>query len=497
MRPLLLAALLALLPAGAAPAAADTPRAAAVDPAIAAALPEIRRHFAQWQRDSRVPGLVWGIVTADGLAHVEAAGVQDVETRTPVTANTAFRIASMSKAFTARAILGLVAEGRLGLDDPAATHVPQLGPWAPGIRVRDLLHHTAGFVTDDPWGDRQQSLPEADFTRLLEAGVPFTRAPGTAHEYSNLGYAILGRIVTNVSGQPYQAHIADTVFRPLGMASTTYEVRDVPAARLARGYRFQEGAWLPEPVMADGAFGAMGGVVTTASDYAKWMAWLLAGLPADPALAPARDVRRAMAEGGGFLVRRPRPGRDAPACEHALLYAGGLRAGDDCLLGRFLTHSGGYPGYGSHMILLPEAGVGVFAFANRTYAAPVAPSWNALGALSRAGLPLARTTAPSPALDQGYAAARAIWASGRIEAKPESLAINMLMDRPARLWDAELARLRRELGPCDTAAPITPTGALSGSFTWPCRFGRLQGELLLAPSPAPSLQALRLSIAAP
>ncbi len=326
MHRLLLALALLLLPVP----------AAAADPRLDAVLPEIRATFANWQRDSRVPGLVWGIVTPDGLVHVETAGVQDVEKKRPVTPDSAFRIASMSKAFSARAILGLAAEGKLRLDDPAATLVPELAPWAGDIRVRDLLHHSAGFVTDDPWGDRQQSLSEGDFSKLLAAGVPFTRAPGTAHEYSNLGYAILGRIITNVSGRPYQAHIADTVFRPLGMASTTYEVRDVPAERLAKGYRFQDGRWLPEPTMPDGAFGAMGGVVTTARDYGRWMAWLLAGLPADSGANLATDVRRAMATGGGFIVRRPRPGRDAPQCEHALIYAGGLRAGDDCLLGRFL-----------------------------------------------------------------------------------------------------------------------------------------------------------------
>ncbi|WP_448580721.1 serine hydrolase domain-containing protein [Thermaurantiacus sp.] len=486
MRPLLL--LLALL--------SVTP-ASAADPRLDAALPEIRATFATWQRDSRVPGLVWGIVTPDGLVHVETAGVQDVERKRPVTPDTAFRIASMSKAFTARAILGLAAEGKLGLDDPAAAHVPELASWAGDIRVRDLLHHSAGFVTDDPWGDRQQSLAETDFTRLLKDGVPFTRAPGTAHEYSNLGYAILGRIVTNVSGRPYQAHIADTVFRPLGMASTSYEVRDVPAERLARGYRFEQGRWVPEPTMPDGAFGAMGGVVTTARDYGRWMAWLLAGLPADPAATLAADVRRAMATGGGFIVRRPRPGRDAPQCEHALIYAGGLRAGDDCLLGRFLMHSGGYPGYGSHMVLFPEAGIGLFAFANRTYAAPVAPLWNAAGALKRSLYLAARAIPPTPALLAGYDGARAIWAEGRIEAKPQLLAVNMLMDRPARLWDAELARLKAELGRCDTSPAPQPTGALSATFLWPCSFGRLQGELLLAPTPSPRIQALRLSVAAP
>src|SRR3546814_16104804 len=75
---------------------------------------------------------------------------------------------------------------------------------SPRIRVRDLLQHVGGFVTDDPWGDRQQVLPQDDFTRMIAAGVPFSRVPQSQYEYSNFGYALLGRIVTNASGMAYK-----------------------------------------------------------------------------------------------------------------------------------------------------------------------------------------------------------------------------------------------------------------------------------------------------
>ena len=142
-----------------------------------------------------MPGLVYGVVIDGRLVHVKAMGVQDLQTKRPVTADTLFRIASMTKSFTALSILKLRDEGRLSLDASAETYLPEIRNWryptedSPRIRVRDLLTHTAGFVTDDPWGDRQTPLPEADFTRLLLEGVPFTRPPGTAMEYSNLGYA--------------------------------------------------------------------------------------------------------------------------------------------------------------------------------------------------------------------------------------------------------------------------------------------------------------------
>jgi D-alanyl-D-alanine-carboxypeptidase/D-alanyl-D-alanine-endopeptidase len=176
----------------------------------AAVFAEVDRTMENYRLDAHIPGMVWGIVQDGRMVHVKGVGVQDVDTKRPVNADTLFRIASMTKAFTALSILKLRDEGKLALDAPVETYVPELRGWkyptddSPKIRVRDLLTHTAGFVTDDPWGDRQTPMPESDFTRLLRDGVPFTRPPATAMEYANLGYALLGRIVANVSGQPYK-----------------------------------------------------------------------------------------------------------------------------------------------------------------------------------------------------------------------------------------------------------------------------------------------------
>src|SRR3546814_782906 len=181
------------------PARAAEPMPAAIAPV----LPEIDTAFAKFQRDSHSPGLVYGIVADGRLVHVKALGVQDIEARRPVTADSLFRIASMTKAFTALVILKLRDEGKLSLDDLAEQYVPEMRDWryptadSPRIRISDLLTHTAGFVTDNPWGDRQQPMPPAEFTAMLAEGVLFSRAPGTAFEYSNFGYALLGRIVSD------------------------------------------------------------------------------------------------------------------------------------------------------------------------------------------------------------------------------------------------------------------------------------------------------------
>ena len=249
----------------------------AVPPMLAqdgAVLAEVDRAMEEYRLDAHIPGMVWGIVQDGRLVHVKGAGVQDIETKRPITADTLFRIASMTKAFTALSILRLRDEGKLALDAPVEAYVPELRGWkyptddSPKIRVRELLTHTAGFVTDDPWGDRQTPLPEDDFTRLLRDGVPFTRPPALAMEYSNLGYALLGRIVANVSGQPYK-DVVQRLLTPLGMTSTGYDVATAPAERRALGYRWEDNALKLEPTMAHGAFGAMGGIQTSATDYAK------------------------------------------------------------------------------------------------------------------------------------------------------------------------------------------------------------------------------------
>jgi D-alanyl-D-alanine-carboxypeptidase/D-alanyl-D-alanine-endopeptidase len=476
----------------------------AQDPAVFAG---IDRSMENYRLDAHIPGMVWGIVQDGRLVHVKGAGVQDVDTKRPVTPDTLFRIASMTKAFTALAILKLRDEGKLPLDAAVETYVPELRGWkypthdSPKIRVRDLLTHTAGFVTDDPWGDRQTPLPEEEFTRLLQNGVPFSRPPAMAMEYSNLGYALLGRIVANVSGQPYKDFVQRLLFTPLGMAATGYDVAAAPRERRALGYRWEDNNWKLEPTMAHGAFGAMGGIQTSAADYARWVSFLLSAWPPrdDADSGPVRRSSvRELAQGANFPSVRLRPGSSgADACREASTYGMGFYAATDCELALTLSHGGGYPGYGSHVLLLPEYGVGIFALANRTYAGPRAPVWDAAVTLLRAGRLKPRSSNPSAALTSAYAAAVKIFTAGSVTSAGDVLAMNFLMDRDAEQRARDYAGLKAEVGACDTAAPIVPATALAGEFTWNCERGRVRGQILLAPTPTPQIQSLTFARATP
>ena len=484
-------------------ASEPTSRSDAIAPASMAQLDTL---FADFARKSHVPGLVYGVVADGRLVHVRGLGVQDIVSRRPVTPETLFRIASMTKAFTALTVLKLRDDGKLQLDALAETYVGELRGWsyptldAPRIRVRDLLNHSAGLVTDDPWGDRQTPMPEAQFTQLLREGVPLTRTPGLRMEYSNLGYALLGRVIGNVSGEPYVQTITRTLLQPLGMAASGWDVDAAPRAQRALGYSWEDDAWQLESDMAHGAFGAMGGLQTNAVDYAKWVAYLLAAWPArndaDPGPVKRASVRE-LAQGSNFAqLLPPRAGR-AKACHRAVSYGMGMLAVVDCELGTYLSHSGGYPGYGSNVLLLPEYGVGIFAFANRTYAGAGGPVLAAAHALRESGFLKARSLAVSDELAQAYRAVGAIYAKGELAAGGDVLAMNFLLDRSAAGWARELAKLKRELGECDASAPIVADGTLSGRFSWACASGHAKGSVLLAPTRPPRIQAMEIERVAP
>ena len=491
-----------MLVAGSGPAAAQDAAPQSLDRLA----PEIDALFARYQADQHIPGMVYGVVQDGRLAYVKGIGVQDLDAKRPVTPDSLFRIASMTKAFTALAILTLRDEGKLRLDDLAEDHVPEMKGWtypttdSPRIRVRDLLQHVGGLVTDDPWGDRQQVLPQAAFTRMIAAGLPFSRVPQSQHEYSNFGYALLGRIVANASGMAYTDYVRRTILTPLGMTASGYDAPHAPKTHYARGYRWENDRWTAEPEMADGAFNAMGGLQVNANDYAKWVAFLLSAWPPrdDADTGPVkRSTVREMAQGLNFVSVTNRIGSTgATACKQAAAYGMGWRVAQDCDLGLTMAHGGGYPGYGSHIMLMPDHGVGVLALSNRTYAGPSAPAWDTAVLMDKAGLLETRAVPVSPAVADAFAATRAAYAAGNIGPLNGKLAMNFLLDRSAENRAADLAKLKAEVGECPAAEPLAPHGALSTAFRLNCARGAIDGVLLLAPTTPPTIQALRLRVAA-
>jgi D-alanyl-D-alanine-carboxypeptidase/D-alanyl-D-alanine-endopeptidase len=472
------------------------------------------------------PAIAYGIVAGGRLVHSGGFGDR-VLGAGPPDADTVFRIASMSKSFTASAVLLLRDAGTLALDDPAAAYVPELAGWTYGsadaapVTIRHLLTMTAGFPTDDPWGDRQQGLPIAAFDELLAGGVSFNWAPGTRFEYSNLGYAILGRVVTMASGVLYDEFVRTRLLAPLGLDRTGFNADEFDRENLALGYRHGLGGWGEVPFDPYGAFAPMGGVFSTVADLARWVAGFAAAFPpdanvgangADPdAQHPLRPaLRRQMQLPQAVTGWRPAgrlPGGPPAPPEY---YGFGLFVDEDPALGRVVSHSGGYPGFGSNMRWHPATGIGVIALGNGTYA-PMSPL---TGLLLAALVPSSNTyqvaLAPAPAADKAGDKAGAPW--------PQTLAAQEKANRLLTQWDDAAADalftenvaldapynerrhaiglLRERIGdftadrsrPPESDTPAHRRWWLTGAN------GTVQAQIQLSPEAAPRVMSLTLAI---
>jgi CubicO group peptidase (beta-lactamase class C family) len=232
--------------------------------------------------ESRLPGLAVGIVRDGKLAWTSSLGLADRATSRPVTPDTLFRICSITKSFTATAILQLRDEGRLRLDDPLVVHLPEAGairnPFGPieDVTIRRILTHTAGLPTGDiPDPDLWQIRYRREHEQLAELDrLTLPAAPDTAWRYSNLGYTLLGAVVHRVSGEPYDAYVTRAILEPAGLASTTFFPSGELAERTATGYgpgRYEDGAHVPDPLDSSTIL-ADGGLFSTVEDLARWIA---------------------------------------------------------------------------------------------------------------------------------------------------------------------------------------------------------------------------------
>ncbi len=470
---------------------------------LKSALPEVERIFESFRSRQSIVGLAFGVVLDGDLVLCRGLGFQDRAAERPVTPGTYFRIASMTKSFTALAILRLRDEGRLSLEDPVARWIPEAARWRPPyadtapLRVRQLLTHGAGFPEDNPWGDRQLNVTEEAFSRWLRQGLPFSTAPDTAYEYSNYGFALLGRIVAKASGLTCRAYLERKILQPLGMRSTTLEPSSVPEKLRALGYRPSADSFQEEPPLADGAFGPMGGLLTTAEDMGKYVAFHLSAWPPrdDPDPGPVRrsslrEMQRAWRT-DSFSVRRTSPEEPVRAASSG--YGYGLRISADCRFRHIVGHGGGLPGYGSYMVWLPEYGVGIFAMDNLTYASPRAACDEVFDLLRKTGALQPRRLPASPALEQARSSLLRLWARWDDPEARQLAADNLFLDTPAEDRRLEIETMKKELGACRADGEILAENLLRGAFRLSCEKGAVQIVFTLAPTHPPRIQHLQIT----
>ena len=465
------------------------------------AFPEIDSLMRAFAERSNVPGIAYGIVVDGELAHAGTAGYRELSSRSKVDTGTVFRIASMTKSFTAVAILQLRDEGKLSLEDPAERYVPELAGLhypttdSPKITIRHLLSHSTGFPEDNPWGDRQLADTDEEMAEMMRSGIPFSTAPGTNYEYSNYGFAILGRIVANVSGMPYPRYISEQVLKPLGMSSTTLQSAEVDPARLAHGYRWQDGKWLEEEQLPDGAFGPMGGMLTSIADLSRWVGFMLDAWPPRDGpegktlrRASRREMQQVVRFSGASAVRDKETG-EVSLSAGGYGYALGVR--QTCLFPTVVSHTGGLPGFGSIMLWLPEYGVGIVALGNLTYTGWRGPVDQALAAMARTGALEQRAPRPAPILAQRREQVSRLVTNWDDALADSIAAVNLYLDESKDRRRTAIEKVRDEAGgSCRNEGPFVAQNALRGRWRMRCAKGDIAVSITLAPTEPATVQHL-------
>jgi CubicO group peptidase (beta-lactamase class C family) len=295
--------------------------------------------------DGAVPGAAV-LVVREGAPIVRRAwGLADVERSVPVTPATNFRLASVSKQFTAAAILLLAEDGRLGLDDPARKWLPSLPAAADAVTIRHLLTHASGLVDyeDVIPASMTAQLQDADVLTLLETGKRTYFPPGTSYRYSNSGYALLALVVERASGRSFANFLRERVFGPLGMAGTVAHQEGISTVgHRAFGYSEEKGDWKRTDQSQTSAVLGDGGIYSSIDDLAKWDAALY-----DDRLLDAESRRLAFA---------PAVQTDDPAID----YGFGWR-----ITGDSLWHSGETIGFRNVIVRFPDRRLTVVVLTNR------------------------------------------------------------------------------------------------------------------------------------
>ncbi|SJZ79612.1 serine hydrolase domain-containing protein [Sediminibacterium ginsengisoli] len=457
---------------------------------LQALFPAVESMYRSFADKNHFPGYTFGIMLDGKLVFSGAGGYTDIDKKIPATTKSMFRIASMSKSFTAMAILHLRDAGKLDLDDPVWKYIPEvkglkLTADAPEITIRHLLTHSAGFPEDNPWGDRQLAATEKDLTDLIRRGVNLSNAAGLTYEYSNLGFTMLGVIIRKASGIGYGEYIRKNIWEPLGMNQAEWEFDRVPAAQLAHGYRWIDNAWKEEPLLHDGIYGAMGGMITSLESFSKYVALHQDAWP-PRSVNDNGPVRRSsvreMHQPWRFNTISPNyKYPDGRLCPLASAYGYGLRWTRDCEQRTVVGHSGGLPGFGSNWQIATDYGIGVIFFANVTYASTTGINLRVLDTLIRtAGLRPAALE-PSVILKDRQAALLKLLPDWNNATASGLFAENFFKDYQLESLKKESAAIFKKAGRTGKVISFVAENQLRGSFVVAGEFMDIRISFTLTP----------------
>lgn len=463
---------------------------------IRSIIPQFHQHMESYAKDEGIPAVAYGVVVDNQLVMDSAVGVINLEKQLPASTQSSFRIASMTKSFTAMAIMKLVEDGSVMPNSPASKYIPELDQVgyhtsdATPMTIENLLTMTAGFPEDNAWGDRQLDEPDSMLLNLMKSAPSLSNIPSYAYEYSNTGYALLGKIISNVTGIPYQQYITEELLKPLGMNETYWEYEDVPEDQLVIGYA--PDSITIAPMLHDGSFGAMGGLITSIEDFSKYVSFHLSAWPPrnDPDDGPVkRSSLRKMHQ--PQFVRLSSSAKDAnnEPCPETSGYGYGLRIKTNCKGIREIGHGGALPGFGSNYFFYPDLGIGIMAFCNLTYTAP----WelNEIKKLLFDEIQLEpRVLPPSDILLQRQAEVVELINTWDPQLEKRMLAENFFLDQNRRLRKQRIDSLLAIAGDIQQITDIEPRNQLRGYFEMIGEQDTLSVWFTLSPESDPKVQRL-------
>jgi CubicO group peptidase (beta-lactamase class C family) len=465
--------------------------------------PEIEKAMIEHAKGRHIPGIAYGIVVDDQLVIASADGILDVDTKNPSTTTSAFRIASMTKSFTAMAIIKLRDEGKLNLNDPVSKYIPEMSNLeyltkdSPIININNLLTMTAGFPEDNPWGDRQLDESNEMLIGMIDDGVTFSNAPSFEYEYSNTGYALLGNIVSRVSGKPYQEYIKNNILQPLGMNNTYWEWNNVPKEELAIGYRWEDEQWKLEPMLHDGSFGSMGGLITTIEDFSKYVSFHLSAWPPrsndDNGPVKRSSLREMQTPQYPRLYPNARD-YNGDTCVLMNGYGFGLGIATYCNDIKRVSHGGALPGFGSNYYFYPEYGIGVMAFGNLTYTGPL-PISKVEQLLFDKGDIQPRKLPISDILAKRKTQVLDLVQNWDANLEKEIIAENFYLDKSRDKRMSQAKQIFAEAGAIVKVDDLTPLNQLRGRFNVQTENGVISMFFTLTPEKEPKVQRLDMSFA--
>ncbi len=305
---------------------------------------EVDRWVEEARRARRIPGLSIAVLRDGKVVHAKGYGVANLEHQVPATAETVYQSGSVGKQFTATLVMMLVADGKIGLDEPVRTYLADApDSWRP-ITIRHLLTHTSGLSDYPDKMDFRRDYTEDELLQVVY-GSPLQFAVGAKWRYSNLAYLTLGVVIRRVTGKFYGDLLAERVFGPLGMGTRVISEADIVPHRSA-GYRLVEGAiknqdWV-SPTLNTTADGAL---YFTVLDLAKW----------DAALLGERLLSRASLE----QMWTPVTLSDGTTHGYGFGWSIGAVNGH-----RLVEHGGGWQGFLTHIVRLLDDRLTVIVLTN-------------------------------------------------------------------------------------------------------------------------------------